>query len=135
MECVAKLHELIEPNSFPFQSDPNLEWKGFDDTSFLAPLGFAWSEGHFDTESALALLTKETSEGRFPLVSLAVWREDDSFAGHHIHLCVLYNNKLGLIDPQLRSVVASGEDLATVLEINRTLSPERRTLHLMWYQK
>jgi hypothetical protein len=132
-ECVSKLHGLIETDTFPLQSDPKNQMLGFGDTEFLKFLGLSPLDGHYDTQSAVALIEKETNEGRFPLISL-IGQTPKGEWYYHIHLCVFHNAKLLLIDPATLDIVADKkEDLAKVLERNSQQNPERKTLHILTY--
>jgi len=83
----------------------------------------------------MALIEKETSEGRFPLVSLRVFAEDGSPLDYHIFLCVSHCAELVLIDPAKLEIVADNNaGLANLLERNRSDNPERKTLHILHYR-
>ena len=132
-ECIAKLHGLIEPDTFPLQSDPANQNKEFGDTEFLKFLNLLPSDGLFATQNALAIIERETTEGRFPLISLLV-ETSSGEKGYHTYLCAQHNAKLLLIDPlKPEIVVDKKEDLENLLEHNRTTNPERKTLHVMTY--
>jgi hypothetical protein len=132
-EAVAKLHGLIEKDSFPLQADVKNQRRGFEDTEFLKSLGINASADHYDTQSAMDLIEKETNEGRFPLVSLLTKAPDGKLA-YHVCLCAQHNG-LVLIDPGKPTIVVHGtKELANLLEGNRTNNPDRDTLHILAYE-
>jgi hypothetical protein len=130
-ECIAKLHNLIQEKDFPLQSDTSNQYKGFGDTQFLNKW-FLCTEGHLDTAGAMALIEKETNEGRHPLVSMFVKRSTKT--EYHIFLLTNHGGDLLLIDPSSPTIVASGRvDVQKELEDHRANDPGRKTLHVFWY--
>lgn len=135
-ECIAKLHRLIPKDQFPLQSDSKNQGLGFgrDDAKFLSQW-FDCKDGHFDVEAAMAFIEQETNEGRFPLVSLYEWNNKDEPIGWHVFLLLQQGGKLLLVDPRQVSVTIDDRTkLRACLQLNSLLNPERKTLHLFWYQ-
>jgi hypothetical protein len=132
-EAVGKLHGLIKKDSFPLQTDPKNQHRGFEDTEFLRSLVINASADHYDTQSAMDLSEKETKERRFPLVSL-IGTAPGGKLSYHVYLCAHYNG-LVLIDPAKPEIMArGGNELANLLEGNRTNNRDRDTLHILAYE-
>ncbi len=132
-EAVAKLHGLIEPTSFPLQSDPANQLKGFGDTEFLRSLGILPSDGHYDIQSALNLIEKETSGGKFPLAAF-VKEIVGAQVRVHVYLAARDKTKLVLIDPAVPAIVAEGrEGLGRLFQRSIQMYPPISDIHVMIY--
>ncbi|MDZ4405231.1 hypothetical protein [Prosthecobacter sp.] len=134
-ESVAKLHGLIAPDAFPLQSDPTKQGMGFDDTSFLLSLCLLASDTHLARDIALDRIESETSDGKFPLVSLLTGQAGSTLYWH-IFVCAQHGGDLLLIDPAYPKVQAQ-QRAGLAAEFQRTLDaiPDRQMIHLLTYVK
>lgn len=131
LEFVAKLYGLLEIDSFPLRQDEKNQKKGFGEASLQASLGLEGEEGTYDVKSALALIEEETSQGRFPIVSLANLPVIPPDITYHIYVVVLQQSQPTLIDHVNGQVLAKGkEDLTKVIEHNSQGNLERSTIHV-----
>jgi hypothetical protein len=135
-EFVAKLHGLIPLNSYPLQSDLNNQGKGFSEPDLQSEVGLcAMSDKEdYNTLDALDLLREETSQGRFPIISLRAFLENGEFVGYHINVVVSEADQLMLLEPADGSVrAATTKDLEMELERScRPILPKiRNTLHIL----
>ena len=98
MEIICKCHELIPLNDFRFQEqfgDTNI---GFEHAKLLSPLGIEAKTRSLSITDCLDLLETETTQGRFPLVSLPV-KLEVPYLHCHVFLCGKDKNELALFDP------------------------------------
>ena len=131
LEFVAKLYGLLALDSFPLQQDEGNQKKGFGESTLQASLGLTGEEGHYDAQSALALIEEETNQGRFPIVSLANLPATPPRLTFHIHVAVSLQSQPTLIEPANGQVLATGkEDLAKELERNCQGNPVYSTIHI-----
>jgi hypothetical protein len=136
LEFASKLHGLIPSNSFPLQSNPQNQYKGFaePDLQSEVKLSATSDKADYDILSALELLIKETSQGRFPIISLRAFQADGSPAGYHINVVESVDGQLVLIEPADSSIqAASTKELEKELERSCRPDPQwpRNTLHIL----
>lgn len=135
-EFVSKLYGLIPLNSYPLQSNPENQKKGFDEPILQSEIGLRplSNRDNYNIQSALELMKEETSRGRFPIVSLRAYSEDGRMEGYHINVVVSEEGQLILIEPADGSIrAATTEDLKKELERSCIpLHPQvRNTIHIL----
>ncbi|MBD5779050.1 GNAT family N-acetyltransferase [Pelagicoccus sp. NFK12] len=107
------------------------EKKGFGNEDLQDEVGLQGEDKLYDTQAALEVIEKETNRGRFPAVSLLLFREDRSPVGYHIFVAALRGQEPILIDPANgRTVATTKEEISKVLIQNSALNPERKTIHI-----
>lgn len=133
MEIICKCHGLIPLDDFRFQEqfgDTNI---GFEQTKLLSPLGIEAGAQSLSIEDCLDLLETETSQDKFPLVSLPV-KLEPPYLHCHIFLCGRDGCKLALFDPANgRLRFSSREDLES--HMNKLLNqiPNRPNVDVLVY--
>jgi hypothetical protein len=90
-------------------------------------------DGHFDIQTALNLIEKETSAGRFPLVAL-VKEIVGTEVRVHTYLAASDKAKLVLIDPAVPEIVAEKrEGLKKAFQRSVRIYPPIPDIHVMVY--
>jgi hypothetical protein len=136
LEFVAKLYGLLPLDSFPLQSNPANQKKGFGERDLQDALGLQGWDKFYDVQSALEIIEKETIEGRFLGVSLLVFGANQKIEGYHIFVAARLDGLPILVDPADGQVkVRAKEDLAKILEYNSRMNPERKTIHLLYLNR
>lgn len=134
LEFASKVYGLIPPDQFPLQSDPQNQRKGFDEQALQNLVSLESHSGYYDIQSAMALIEKETNEGKCVSISLRGFEPCGQkllAIEYHTVVAVLRARQPTLFDPASGQVLAQGkEDLATVLQRNSKLNPSRKTIHL-----
>lgn len=136
LEFVAKVYGLIPSDSYPLQSNPQNQYKGFAEPDLQNEVGLLATsdKADYDISGAMDLLREETNQGRFPIISLRAFQADGSPAGYHINVVESTDGQLVLIEPADGSIrAASTKELEKELE--RSCHPDprwpRNTLHIL----
>ena len=135
MEAILKLHELIPPNSFPYQDQFGGQNIGFEKISLLADHGLLAKDSMLELEGAISLLQQETDGGRFPLVSLLTVVNGTPI-GWHIYVAAKDESELLLIDPAPSGGDTYAKSIPAVRSaLRHTLDAvsDRPTIHILTY--
>jgi hypothetical protein len=134
-EFIAKLHDKLNEADFPLQNDPASEKSGFQFESFLNGIGFT---GHDDSQlpqDALGTFSKETTEERFPLVSILAGLGTSS-THWHIVVAVPSGAEVSLVDPARQAFItqSSAETLNLLQHVSDAV-PKREKIHFLTYKQ
>lgn len=135
MEAILKLHELIPPDSFPYQDQFGGLNIGFEKISLLSDYGLLAQDSMYDIDIAISLLQQETDLGRFPLVSLLTVVNGTPL-GWHIYVAAKDGSDLILIDPASSGGNTYAKSIHAVRSaLRHTLDAvsNRPTIHILTY--
>jgi hypothetical protein len=97
MEVLPKLYKLIDSDDFRFQNDHEENNIGFEKLDELRDFGIGCRVSTLSIGETLDCIERETSQGRFPLISLPVI-EGGVFRDYHIYVAAQDNGTLMLIE-------------------------------------
>lgn len=134
-EFIAKLHDKLNEAEFPLQDDPASEKGGFQFESFLNGIGFAGHDDHQLPQDALDTFTKETTEERFPLVSILAGLGKSS-TYWHIVVAVPSGAEVALVDPARQAFITQNraETLKLLQDVSAAV-PGREKIHFLTYNQ
>ena len=133
-EFIAKLHGKLNDSDFPLQNDPTSQRGGFQFEAFLNGIGFTGCDDHFLPPDALHMIARETSDGRFPLVSILTGL-GTAATYWHIVVAVPSGAEVALVDPAKQAYITS--TTAETLRLLRNVAiavPGRDKIHLLTYR-
>ena len=135
MEAVLKLHGLIDPDAFPYQTQFGDDNIGFEQVHLLADHGLKAQDSMLAIDDALATLESETTSGRFPLISLLTVVNGVP-KGWHIYTARHHAGTLQLIDPAPVGggiYAASTADVRAAFQHTLDAVPDRQKIHILTY--
>jgi hypothetical protein len=112
LEFASKIYGLTPIDQFPLQSDPQNQSKGFDEQALQNLVSLKGHSAHYDIQSAVEAIVKETNQGKCVSVSLRGSLIFDQIvipAGYHILVAVLQGPQPTLLDPATKQVLAQGK--------------------------
>lgn len=126
-ELIGKLHGKIQPDAYPLQSCTKSLRAGFEFEWFLNELGFTGETLHKSPQETAKILTHETAEGRYPLVS---W-----VAGEKAHILIALHKtaQVALYDPGTHEF-ESENNVRTLEFLKGIVSPHRPLIHQLTYK-
>lgn len=130
-EFIAKLHGKLAVEDFPLQSGEDAGKAGWDFDEFLRSIGFTGQPLELLPVEAIAVLSDETENGRFPLVSVDEVRVGNQIACH-VLVAVPTVNGVGLVDPG-RNEFRTKSSENTLRELERSASLAPRLSQIMKY--
>ena len=134
LEFASKIYERIGLDQFPLQVDPQNQHKGFGEQALQSLVYLTGKAEHYDIQSAVETIEKETSGGKCVSVSLRGFLFFGQIVipvGYHIVVALWLDGQPILVDPQTKQVLVRGkEDLTKVLTENSQLNPQYKTIYM-----
>jgi len=134
-ECLAKLHGFLAGDEHPLQNDTKNPINGFNPPPLLDPWFECLAPPLNTGAEAVDHIRVETGSGRYPLISLFEWDNNNHPIGWHVFLLSARDGRFLLLNPRDSTAQTyTSKELEVVLEHNRTTNPERRSLHMLTYR-